>query len=239
MQLAELTWDATPTDPEAVLVPVGSTEQHGPHAPLGTDTYTAVEVAHRAADRTDQELLIAPSLPVGVAAEHRHFRGSMWVSADTFQAYVGEAVEALVSHGWCRIVLINGHGGNVPALEILSAELTRALPARVVTFTWFDKLAAAHRQQMGHGGPIETAAMQAIAPDLIDETQMESAATEGADRWGRWVGRTNIAVDTHEFTDSGAVGDPRTASAEMGDAVLEAAVEELLTVVDALGDLAE
>ncbi len=239
MQLAELTWDATPTDPAAILLPVGSTEQHGPHAPLGTDTLTAGDVARRTADRADHELVIAPSIPVGVAAEHRHFRGSLWVSADTFQAYVGEVVEALVSHGWRRIVLINGHGGNVAALEILSAELTRALPARVVPFTWFDKVATEYRQQMGHGGPIETAAVQAIAPELIDETRLESAATDGADRWGRWVGRTNIAVDTDEFSTSGAVGDPRSASAELGDEVLEAAVEELLAVIDKLGDLKE
>jgi creatinine amidohydrolase len=237
MQLAELTWDATPTDPDAVLLPVGSTEQHGPHAPLGTDTLTAGDVARRAAARADGELLIAPAIPIGVAAEHRRFRGSLWVSADTFRAYVGEAVEALVSHDWDCIIIVNGHGGNVPALEILSAELTRALPARVVPFTWFDAVDAEYRQQMGHGGPIETAAVQAIAPSLIDESQLEVAAADGADRWGRWAGRTNLAVDTDEFTTSGAVGDPRTASAELGTSVLQAAVTELLGVVDAVAQL--
>jgi Uncharacterized protein, putative amidase len=237
MQLAELTWDATPTDPDAVLLPVGSTEQHGPHAPLGTDTLTAGDVARRAAARADGELLIAPAIPIGVAAEHRRFRGSLWVSADTFRAYVGEVVEALVSHDWDCIIIVNGHGGNVPALEILSAELTRALPARVVPFTWFDAVDAEYRQQMGHGGPIETAAVQAIAPSLIDESQLEVAAADGADRWGRWAGRTNLAVDTDEFTTSGAVGDPRTASAELGTSVLQAAVTELLGVVDAVAEL--
>jgi len=239
MQLAELTWEATPTDPDAVLLPVGSTEQHGPHAPLGTDTLTAADVARRAAERTDGELLIAPPVPVGVAAEHRRFRGSLWVSAATFQAYVGEVVEALVAHGWDRVVIINGHGGNVPALQILTAELTRALPARVVSFTWFDAVDAEYRREMGHGGPIETAAVQAIAPELIDESQLEAAAAGGADRWGRWAGRTNLAVDTDEFTTSGAVGDPRTATAASGTDVLEAAVDELLSVIGTLGELAD
>ena len=239
MDLAELTWDTTPTDPDAVLLPVGSTEQHGPHAPLGTDTITADEVARRTAARSGDELLIAPPIPVGVAAEHRQFRGSLWVSADTFQAYVGEVVGALAAHGWNRIIIVNGHGGNVPALEIVTAELTRELSARVVPFTWFDAVDAEYRRQMGHGGPIETAAIQAITPELIDESQLEAAAADGAERWGRWSGRTNLAVDTHEFTTSGAVVDPRAGSAELGAAVLDAATVELLALVDALIEMTD
>ncbi|PSQ13813.1 creatininase, partial [Halobacteriales archaeon QS_7_69_60] len=93
MNLSESTWtDVRDADADAALLPVGSTEQHGPHAPLGVDAMTAEAVAEAGAERYanddgDREALVGPTIPVGVAEEHRAFDGTLWVSPDTFRAY--------------------------------------------------------------------------------------------------------------------------------------------------------
>src|SRR6056297_2793632 len=121
MHLADATWtDADDADADLAVLPVGSTEQHGPHAPLGTDFLTAEAIAQAGADAhetaTDESVVVAPPVPVGIAEEHRQFTGTLWVSEDTFRAYVRETVESLASHGWDRVVCVNGHGGNTDAL---------------------------------------------------------------------------------------------------------------------------
>ncbi|PSP53226.1 creatininase, partial [Halobacteriales archaeon QH_3_68_24] len=120
MDLAAATWpDADTVETDLAVLPVGSTEQHGPHAPLGTDALTAESVATAGVDAYDGEVVVGPTIPVGVAEEHRQFAGTLWVSPDTFRDYVGETVAALASHGWDRVVVVNGHGGNVDALREL------------------------------------------------------------------------------------------------------------------------
>lgn len=239
MELARQTWtEIEDAPPEVALLPVGSVEQHGPHAPLGTDLFIAAEVATRGAARIDADTAVCPPIPVGVAAEHRSFAGSLWVTPDTFRAYVTETVQSLVSHGVSAIVLVNGHGGNVDALAEVAAAVTREEAARCVTFTWFDSLTDPPHP-MGHGGPLETAALLAIDETLVHHDRLESATAGASDRWGTWAGRTNLSVDVEEFTENGVVGDPSVATAELGEALLEEATENLAEVAAALLEAAE
>ncbi|MDZ7731577.1 MAG: creatininase family protein [Natrialbaceae archaeon] len=236
MDLSTATWEEIETLETALAVlPVGSTEQHGPHAPLGTDVCTAEAVADAAIQRFDRPVVRAPAIPVGIAAEHRHFAGTLWVEPDTFRSYIRDCLESLASHGFDRIVVVNGHGGNVDALEEVTAEVTRAGICDAVTFTWFDAIGD-ERADLGHGGPIETAMLQSVDPTLIREDRIEAAHTEGAERWGTWVGGTNIAHDTREFSESGAVGDPAMGDADRGAALLETAAEALVEVLTAVAE---
>lgn len=233
MELAERSWTAVRDDPPAVgLLPVGSVEQHGPHAPLGTDLAIATAVAKRAAV-SDASMAVAPAIPIGHAVEHRRFAGSLWVAPDTLRAYVREVATSLASHGVEVVVLVNGHGGNVAALEEVAADLTRGGTCTSVAFTWFDSLVDPP-EPMGHGGPLETAALLAIDPDLVSEDRIEAAAEGAADRWGEWVGNTNLAVDVDAFSDNGVVGDPTAATAELGEALLAEAANHLRSVATAL-----
>ncbi|MFC6905067.1 creatininase family protein [Halalkalicoccus tibetensis] len=235
MHLPDSTWtEAGALDTDLALLPVGSTEQHGPHAALGTDVATAEAVADAATDAYDGEVVVAPSIPVGVAEEHRQFPGTLWVSPDTFRSYVRETVAALAHHGWDRVVVVNGHGGNVPALGEVCATISRRDAAYAVPFTWFEGVGD-HREEMGHGGPLETALLRHAAPDLVREGRIEEAATEAAERWGEWVSRVNLAVDSAEFTENGVVGDPREGSKERGEELLalaSAALVELLSAIE-------
>lgn len=237
MHLSKATWtDVANVEGNLALVPVGSTEQHGPHAPLGTDHYTARAVAAAGADAyvdaNDREVVLAPTIPVGIAEEHRHFPGTLWVSPETFRRYVREVVSSLAFHGFDRTVLVNGHGGNVGALSEICAAITRHDAAYAVPFTWFE--AAASLEEMGHGGPLETALLRAIEPDLVREDRIEEARAEAAEKWGEWLSGTNLAVDSAEFTENGVVGDPSSGDAERGEKLLERATAALVALLEAI-----
>jgi creatinine amidohydrolase len=242
LDLSTATWtDPAASDAELALLPVGSIEQHGPHLPLGTDALTARAVAEAGAEAYAEEhgggAVVAPTTPVGIAAEHRHFPGTLWVSPDTFRQYVGEVIESLAHQGYERVVVVNGHGGNVGALTELCGELTRSERAYTVPFTWFE--AVADRGEMGHGGPLETALLRAIDPESVRENRIEDARGNAADRWGEWVSRVNLAVDSAEFTDNGVVGDPGVDAEEgerRGEALLTEAATALATLLDAVAD---
>lgn len=236
MNLAESTWtDARDADTDLAILPVGSTEQHGPHAPLGTDFLTAAAVAEAGAERYaeqfDGEAVVGPTIPVGIAEEHRAFSGTLWVSENTFRAYVRETVASLAHHGFDRVVVCNGHGGNVAALRELCGRLTRSNTAYAVPFTWFDAVAA---EGMGHGGPAETAFVRHIAPDLVREDRVAEARDGAADTWGEWVNGVNLAYDSSEFSDSGVVGDPDDGDAALGEELLAESADALAEVLDAV-----
>ncbi|WIV68414.1 creatininase family protein [Natrialbaceae archaeon AArc-T1-2] len=236
MELARATWTEVATlETDLAVLPVGSTEQHGPHAPLGTDAIAAEAVAEAGVDAFDGEVAVAPTVSIGVAEEHRHFPGTMWVSPDTFRAYVRDAVESLASHGFDRVVLVNGHGGNVGPLREVAGTISRHDDAYAVPFTWFDAIGE-HGTEMGHGGPLETAMMKRIDPDLVREDRLEDAREGASDGWGAWTSGTNLAYDSAAFTENGVVGDPTAGDAELGAELLELAADALAELLEAVAD---
>jgi creatinine amidohydrolase len=236
MHLAESTWtDAAAVETDLALLPVGSTEQHGPHAPLGTDVMTAEAVAAAGADVYSEEVVVAPAVPVGVAEEHRQFPGTLWVAEDTFRDYVRETVGSLAAGGWDRVVVVNGHGGNAAPLREVCGRITRHDEAYAVPFTWFDAVDADDLDadvSMGHGGPLETSLVRAISPESVHDDRLDEAAAGAADGWGEWQSGTNLAYDSAEFTDSGVIGDPHEGSVALGERIRDAAAEALAALLD-------
>lgn len=229
MQLSEITWtDAEDADTDLALLPVGSTEQHGPHAPLGTDTAIAAAVAETGAELYSGDVVVTPEIPVGIAEEHRHFAGTLWVSEQTFRQYVKETIDSLIHHGLNRIIVVNGHGGNVDALRECCASVSRRDAAYVVPFTWFEAVSG----PMGHGGPLETALVSHLQPELVRTDRIEEAREGAADHWGEWQSGTNLAYDSAEFTDNGVVGDPSRGDATLGSELLDEATEALVELLE-------
>ena len=236
MHLTESTWtDAEAVETDLAVLPVGSTEQHGPHAPLGTDAILAGAVAEAAVEACADEVVLAPPIHVGVSEEHRAFPGSLWVSEDTFRATVRETVDSLAHHGWDRVVIVNGHGGNAGPLQEVSARITRHDDAYAVPFTWFEAVDP-DDVSMGHAGPMETSVLEHVAPELIDSDAIEAAREQAADQWGEWTSGVNLAYDVEEFAPNGVVGDPSAGDAELGAELLRAARDALLALLDAVAD---
>ncbi|TQQ80733.1 creatininase family protein [Halonotius roseus] len=238
MQLSEATWpEIRDCESDLAVLPTGSTEQHGPHAPLGTDAKTSAAVAEAGVEtyreRTGADVPIAPTIPIGVAAEHRAFDGTLWVSPDTFRAYVRETVASLAHHGFDRVVIVNGHGGNTNALREVTGAISREDAAYAVAFTWFDSIDT--EAEMGHAGPVETSLLYHIDDEAICEAELETAREGAGEGWGEWVAGVNLAHDSDEFTDNGVVGDPTTATADLGERLLARSGEglaDLLAAVD-------
>ena len=238
MQLSAATWpEIRDCESDLAVFPVGSTEQHGPHAPLGTDTLTATAVAEAGVEayreQTGADVPVAPTIPVGVAAEHRDFDGTLWVSPDTFRAYVRETVASLAYHGFDRVVIVNGHGGNTDALREVTGTISREDAAYAVAFTWFDSIDT--EEEMGHGGAVETSLVSHLDREAIREDELPAAREGASEGWGEWVAGVNLAHDSEEFTDNGVVGDPTAATAELGERLLARsgdALAALLVAVD-------
>jgi len=219
-----------------VIVPVAAIEQHGPHLPVVTDTMLAREVAKRAAEIsvTTTPTLTTECIWTGLSEHHMAFGGTLTLDFPSFLQVIGGVVRSLHRHGFRKICLLNAHGGNVAALRTVVEELTRELSLKLVCATYWTlgaKALAKHlERQKGirHACEAETSMMMAIAPDLVDKSRFDEAACldprdaddavdDGAYRW----------VSFAEKTPSGALGDPRTASAAKGEILLNTAAEQV------------
>jgi creatinine amidohydrolase len=216
------------------LLPTGAIEQHGPALPLGTDLFAAEAVAS-GVDRED--VLLLPSVPVGVSQHHQQFHGTLWTDPATFAAYVGDIVESLASHGLRKVVVVNGHGGNDDALERAARGLRERETAFVVPWNWWANLqqlfaALFDTHALGHADAAETSLLSAIRPDLVREDALEAAQVGASEQWGRDVASTNVDFDAAASSESGAVGEPTRASADAGEQLYEQAVADLEALLD-------
>lgn len=226
MRLQELSWtEVRDEEFEIAILPVGSTEQHGPHNPVGVDSIVACRFAEGAAERTDAVLL--PSIDVGIAEHHREFEGTLYVTHDTLRDYVQETLKSLSRHGIERVVVVNGHGGNSAALEEACARLTRDGDLYAVCWEWFNT----RGESVSHGGKYETAIMQYLEPELVSES-----GPSDTDSWGKSIKSAKVAYDTHDFTDTGFAGDVSEATPELGEKMFEESLDDLVELVEWITD---
>ncbi len=172
--LQEITWEeaetAIQTSRGTILVPVGSTEQHGPHLPLGTDTMTAAVLAAAAAEETN--ILAAPPLWFGWSPHHMVLPGTITIRPEILIECVFDVVESLNRHGFTRFVFVNGHRiVNVPWLQIVGERAKRLLGATVVIFdpAYMSKTfdAGLDWGEVGHAEEIEGSQMMYCYPELV------------------------------------------------------------------------
>ncbi len=119
--LADLSWPEVrdiKDQVDLVLLPIGSIEQHGPNLSLRMDSSSAFEFCRHASARMAPRLLVAPAIPWGVSLHHMHFPGTMSLAPDTFIQVIVELIDSLFHHGFERFLIVNGHGGNVAAMDI-------------------------------------------------------------------------------------------------------------------------
>jgi len=169
--------------PDALAVlPLGATEQHGPHLPTGTDYFAIESIAQEAAALVPAEipLIVAPALPFGSSDHHFVFGGTLSLSTETYYRVLRELVESLVTDGFTRIFLLNGHGGNHELAQLAARDVALKHPVRVAagsywTIAWEALVAAdAHhtdsnpgRRLPGHAGDFETSLVLSLRPDLV------------------------------------------------------------------------
>jgi creatinine amidohydrolase len=219
-RLDRLTWPevSSVADGSVLAVPVGSTEQHGPHLPLGTDSAVAVALAERLASaRTD--VLVAPVLPYGSAGEHAGFAGTLSIGAVALEMVLVELARS--ADAFAGVVFVSGHGGNAEPLAAAVATL-RAEGRDVLS--WAPRLVGGD----AHAGRTETSLLLALAPESV-----RLGAAEPGDRrplasvMGE-LRRGGVAA----VSENGVLGDPTGASAEEGDRLLADLATDLIATVE-------
>jgi creatinine amidohydrolase len=157
-----------------VILPIGATEAHGPHLPLGTDSFQPEAVADMLAERIGG--LVAPPIKYGHHSSTRNMIGTLGISFDTLRALVRDVLRALVADGFSKIVVLSGHAGHVhmAALKVAAEEVVGGGGVKIMLLTDYDLAweisdEMGVRDEDGHGGLIETSRIMAIAPDLVKE----------------------------------------------------------------------
>jgi creatinine amidohydrolase len=219
----------------AVIVPVASTEQHGPHLPTQVDCLLVGEIARRAAARASKTLpvVITPVVWTGLAEHHMSLGATISLDYSEFFAVLKGICRSVVRHGFRKILLLNGHGGNIAALTVAVNELAVQLNAPIATTTYWLLAQPAfagileRQANVRHACEAETSMVLALEPSLVDMLLAQNAVgptarevvdvvgSPAAHRWQSFKSRT----------EHGAIGDPRAASAEKGERLLEAAAE--------------
>jgi len=219
-----------------VLIPVGATEQHGPHLPTGVDTFLAAEACLRASAilvEKNQPVVCAPSLPWGLSEHHVAFGGTLTLPLTTYYLLLKDLCSSVNRAGFQRIVIVNGHGGNISALNAIVDQLALDLPGADVSVATYVAVAPARVEQIletqgsiMHACEGETSMMLAAFPGLVAEQLLPQAV-------GPESGLRSDAVPLYRWrsfrdvTENGVSGDARSATADKGEELLDMFAEAL------------
>lgn len=250
-----MTWpeveDAIDQGVHAVLLPVGTTEQHGPHMPLDTDCVIARGLATRVAAAAEKEglrVLVAPTLNVTLSWYHMQFPGTVRLRTRTFLSVFDEVCESLAAHGFDNLIAVNGHGGNVAALTVAVNQHFESTGRRVFLAQWWDLGADVLAEVEGpliHAEEAETSIAMALGQRVVTEALSRDAYDRGEavrEAGFQWtsLGKYGLAhkgpgvivpMDMlRDISSTGVVGDATRASRELGERVVDAVVGRLVQV---------
>jgi creatinine amidohydrolase len=243
IRMEEMTWPVIKAAIESgfttAVIGVGSTEQHGPHLPTMTDARIGDELAHRVALKLG-DALQARTIHVGLSEHHLAFAGTLSLKPETLRMILLDYVDSLVRHGFKRIVFLPSHGGNFATVQI-AIEQARAAQTGVEVTGYTDLFeltgflndaSAAYgvspEASGAHAGESETSIMMALEGDLVATGQMAVGylGPTGEDEF-----KVILEKGMPALTANGVIGDPRTATAEKGEAYMERLADFVVTKI--------
>ncbi|TQK17643.1 creatinine amidohydrolase [Microbacterium sp. SLBN-154] len=218
-----------------LLLPTGAIEHHGEHLPLGTDYFMAHAVAEAAAEAAADEgvdVWLLPALAYTKSNEHLWAPGTMTLSTEALLATLTDLGRSVAATPARKLVFLNGHGGNAALLQVALRELRLAFGLETFLMSFPVPASDGREGPDEHGMPIhggfsETSLMLFLRPDLVDMTRAERSVPEHLDAYDR-IGFHGAPVLfgwlSNDFGDSGVIGDPRGATAQVGARVFDEAV---------------
>ena len=217
---------------DKAILAIGSCESHGGHLPFGTDTFVPYEIALEVAQRLDKTVVVPP-LWYGVSMHYRHKPMCISLTDETLTLVVKEALQSLVYWGIRKVLVINGHDGNIPGIEIAARDVKLEFPdmGLAVLDAWW--VTAGNLlppdtfevwEGLGHGGEGETSIALAICPNLVDMSQARGMIPE-------MDPNVKLIWNFEELTDYGASGAPEKGTAEKGQKMKQVLVDYLVDFI--------
>ncbi len=216
---------------KAVLA-VGSTEYHGDHLPYGTDTLVAEHLAREVSERVEG-LLMLPTIPIGMSAHYSSFPIAISLSTETLMNVLTEVYESLNKHGVKRLLIVNGHDGNIPAIDASSREYRTLHPGFKISVleAWWVAAGRLVPEDtfkvwggLGHAGEGETSMMLRVDPGLVDMGKAKGVVPD-------LPPHVEVKWTFDELTPYGATGDPSKATRRKGELMHEALVSLLVDFI--------
>ncbi|MBN2562921.1 MAG: creatininase family protein [Phycisphaerae bacterium] len=242
--LGEMTWPQAKRrlrEVDIALLPVGATEQHGPHLPVDTDSFDAQYLAQRVgAACSAPRPLVLPLVPYGVSYHHEDFSGTISVGNETLSGLVYDIGMSCVRNGITKLVIINGHGGNTPALHFAAQMINRDTHI----FTCVDSgdtsdadvEALAETPNDVHAGEIETSTSLATRPELVRLDEAKRSVPRFSSRYLDFSSKRSVDwyAHTKSISKTGVLGDPTKATREKGEKMWDVMIRNLVEFVEQL-----
>ncbi|KIQ29624.1 creatininase [Variovorax paradoxus] len=224
------------------VLPLGATEQHGPHLPLGVDTVLADGIVSASLSllAADLPVLFLPTQQIGLSPEHARFAGTLTLSAETLIRMWNEIGAGVARAGVKKLVLFNAHGGHVGAMDIVARELRAAHGLIVYSVSWFNLPLGEANAQFGakehrfgvHAGEVETSMMLALTPQLVRMGEAKDFRSTSEQRAADYAILGNgksakLGWAMEDYNAQGAAGNAAAATAAKGQAVVDAAAQQL------------
>jgi len=228
-----------------VILPVASMEQHGPHLAVGVDTILCENVCRLAAEAAQKEMpvIVAPSLWCGMAEHHMAYGGTFTFDIPTYRAVLTAFLKSIERHGFRKVLIVNGHGGNITALAAFLQDFAVETGLKICATTYFELAQPAmepileDQERIRHACEGETSLMMLFAPDLVRRDKLPDAVGPAV------TTPRPLRVDRYRsfrsFSTTGVVGDARRASKEKGErlaAVCRDAIVAVLKDPEAWGE---
>lgn len=223
---------------KVVILPTGSTEQHGRHLPLDVDVFLCESVCLDVGRRIPDKVLVLPPVAYGLNLHHIDFPGTIHIEPEVFIAFCLNITKSVAYHGFKKILLVNGHGSNTPLIDLIARKTVLETNSLCAALGYFSLAKEAFDQVkdtpvMAHADEFETSLYLHLAPDRV---QMDQAG-QGDDVMGKYLSSDSTsAVRFNDYwgrwTNLGVHGDARTATAEKGKVIFEAAVSGLIELVE-------
>lgn len=234
------------------VLPVGAVEQHGPHLPLNVDAKLVEGVVSEAMPLlpADLPVLFLPPQNIGLSVEHRNYAGTLTLSPATLIALWTELGACVARAGIKKLLLLNGHGGQVSVMDIVARELRMQHGLLVYSASWFglvddaaNQQFCAHEHRFGiHGGEVETSMMLHLAPETVHMQRAQNFASTSEVRAGKYQlignGRSaKLGWAIEDYNRAGAVGNSAAATAERGAAMVQSSAQGLVRLLGEIHDL--
>lgn len=242
--LERLTWpeaQARFKEVDIALLPVGSLEQHGPHLPLDTDSFDAFYLAKKVAvSCSPPRPLVLPLIPYGVSYQHSDFSGTLSITPKTLSDLVYEVGMSAVHNGITKLIIINGHGGNIPALQFAAQMINR--DAHIFTCVETGETSEKDVSELTetpndvHAGEVETSTSLAVRPDLVKSEKAQKFIPRFSSRYLNFSSKRSVEwyARIARISPTGIMGDPTKASREKGEKIWALMIKHLVEFVEDL-----